>query len=831
MFFNNEKEVEYFYWSTLEKLGKQLDKNFSLTAANKTDGYFEAGKIKVLCEIKYNLEFTNNANVARVIIQALYYIKSRQKKGLEVPSSIFVGDNTEYFIVSVKQFSDILDNSYNNEMDLEWKFSPSSAYKLNTKLYQDIYTKNIPLMIKRLDDKIDYNFIASRFTALASNENIKTKLNSDNIKKPFHYFTQSVLLNGESIKDHAKIKLFFAIITGSEDAIYSRGKVRYEGKDYSVHDGYYAGFVNIYQTKYKTSERENFVASMDSLIKEEARRFHGAYFTPKIIVDYAHETITKNLGENWKDEYVVWDPAAGTLNLTRDYQFKELYCSTLFQEELDLASDYNPEAVKFQFDFLNDEFKAERDGGKVPNGLYDAVNDKNKKVMVLMNPPYASSGTGQKTNFNNANSNKVKGSDIIKEEMKKLKLHMAVQDLYSNFIFRIMNLFSNKPNRKLFMFTKTTHLRGNGFSKFRELLLSKSELTDNFCFDSKYFEGASGGWPVMFSYHDFEKVNSSDIYGKFIKINNENKIEFDKNELFYIPGDESILSWMKSNVNRRELIEHNIALTMPTTLKKFDDHKKFAINYLGDVAIETLVRGYSGHRGIYSAPYSQSNRGLGMPISDLNLYEAISYNSVRALIKPNLYNEGSDFLKPDESNTKYEEFKYDSLVYSLFENQSYQSSLRKVGYDAQGNPINYPTASQKGNINVYNEWFFLPQSEISDLADEHFSEVYQDAKGQKDRYVYTELERLISENKLSKEALDVLEAGRKLFRDTFSVRQTLHTQFPEYHLNAWDAGFWQLRTALKKAGLESHLEDLNKKYEILENKMRPLVYELGFLKQ
>jgi hypothetical protein len=827
MFFNNEKEVEYFYWSTLEKLGKQLDKNFSLTAANKTDGYFEAGKIKVLCEIKYGLEFTNNANVARVIIQALYYIKNRQKKGLEVPSSIFVGDNTEYFIVSVKQFSDILDNSYNNEMDPEWKFSPSSAYKLNTKLYQDIYTKNIPLMIKRLEDKIDYNFIASRFTALASNENIKTKLNSDNIKKPFHYFTQSVLLNGDLIKDHAKIKLFFAVITGDENAIYMKNKIKFEGKDYQVNDGYYAGFVNIYQTKYKTSERESFVAGMDSLIKEEARRFHGAFFTPKVIVDYAHETITKQLGENWRDEYVVWDPAAGTLNLTRDYQFKELYCSTLFQEELDLASDYNPEATKFQFDFLNDEFKAERDGGKVPNGLYDAVNNKDKKVMVLMNPPYANSGSGNNT----VSRKNTAASDIYQKNMENLKLGHAIQDLYTKFIFGITKILENKNNSIIAKFTKSGHLRSSGMENFRNWFLSKMNFKSGFLFDSKYFEGAAGGWPVLFSIFENGKYLDKKIEISFItNIDEKGKMSIEKKNVYFSEKDNSANEWAKKDLNKDNLKKPDIALSMPTTLKQISGSTgKISKDNLGQF-LSKSDQVYQNYQfvDLFSNAYSNT---ASYPIDFNNIYKVVSLFSARRLTDITVLNQGSEYSKPNENHTKYEEFKNDSLVLSLFENKSYQSSLRKVGYDAQGNPINYPTAAQKGTINVYNEWYFLSLQETSNLADEHFSEVYQDAKGQKDRYVYLELEKLIKDSKLSKEALDVLEAGRKLFRDTFQLRQTLHTQYPEYHLNTWDCGFWQLRTALKKAGLESHLEDLNKKYEVLENKMRPLVYELGFLKQ
>lgn len=825
MLFNNEKEVEHFYWSSLERLGRQIDKNFKISAANKTDGYFEAGAIKALCEIKYNFDFGNKSSVSRVILQALYYIKNRQMRGLESPSSIFVGDEDEYFIVSVKQFSEFLDGSYSNEMDPEWKMSPSSAYKSNTKMYEQLILKDIPLMIKKLEDTIDSKFVMSRLQALASNENIKTKLNSETIKTPFHYFTQSVLLNGESLKDHLKIKLFFAVITGDEDAVHTRGKVRYEGKDYPVNESYYAGFVNVYQTKYKASERESFIASMDGLIKEEARRFHGAYFTPKIIVDYAHENISKQLGENWKDEYVVWDPAAGTLNLTRDYQFKELYCSTLFQEELDLASDYNPEAIKFQFDFLNDEFKAERDGGKIPNGLYDGINDENKKVMILMNPPYANSGSG-----NNTISRKnAAASDIYQKEMEKLKLGHAIQDLYTKFIFGVTKLIGDRKNSVIAQFTKSGYLRTSGMGNFRNWFLSKMNFKYGFLFDSKYFEGASGGWPVLFSIFEKGYFKDEMINVEFIiKILNES-IHTQKRNIYFSNTDSGANDWAKEGLDKKNLIKPNIALSMPTTLKKLSESTgKISIDNLGQF-LSKSDQVYQNHQFVNLFSHAYSNTA-SYPVDKNNIYKVVSLFAARRLTNVTVLNQGSEYSKPIETIKEFEEFKSDSLVFSLFENKSYQSSLRKVGYDSQGNPINYPTAAQKGNINVYNEWYFLSLQETSDLADEHFAEVYQDAKGQKDRYVHLELERLIKDSKLSREALDVLEAGRKLFRDTFPLRQSLHTQYPDLHLNTWDCGFWQLRTALKRAGLESYMSDLSNKYEKLAEKMRPLVYELGFLK-
>ena len=52
---------------------------------------------------------------------------------------------------------------------------------------------------------------------------------------------------------------------------------------------------------------------------------------------------------------------------------------------------------------------------------------------------------------------------------------------------------------------------------------------------------------------------------------------------------------------------------------------------------------------------------------------------------------------------------------------------------------------------------------------------------------------------------------------------------PEYHINTWDAGWYQIKGILNEYLKEDYKEFLEL-YKILEEKMRPMVYELGFLK-
>jgi hypothetical protein len=50
-------------------------------------------------------------------------------------------------------------------------------------------------------------------------------------------------------------------------------------------------------------------------LKRHIRERRGAFFTPAIWVEKSQEYLKKALGENWQDEYYVWDCAAGTGNL------------------------------------------------------------------------------------------------------------------------------------------------------------------------------------------------------------------------------------------------------------------------------------------------------------------------------------------------------------------------------------------------------------------------------------------------------------------------------------------------------------------------------------
>jgi hypothetical protein len=200
-------------------------------------------------------------------------------------------------------------------------------------------------------------------------------------------------------------------------------------------------------------------------------------------VDKSHEYITYVFGEDWKEKYVVWDPAWGTGNLTRDYKFKELYCSTLNQSDIDTANQmgYNPEAIKFQFDFLNDPDE------KLPQELRNAINQ-GREIIVLMNPPYAA-GTADK-NGSRSNMSNTK----IKEKMVKDKYGKSVQNIYAHFIYRISEL----KIYSICFFSPMNFMQTESFQNFRDKFYTKYNFEKGFLMNSSNFADVSS-WALTFT--------------------------------------------------------------------------------------------------------------------------------------------------------------------------------------------------------------------------------------------------------------------------------------------------------------------------------------------
>ena len=233
------------------------------------------------------------------------------------------------------------------------------------------------------------------------------------------------------------------------------------------------------------------MAICDRLLEDEKRRREGAFFTPTTWVDKAHELTTEVLGDNWKDEYVVWDCACGTGNLTRDYRFKELYCSTLLKEDVDIMvqSKINEGAdERFAYDFLNDM--------ELPEKIQKAFEEK-KKVCFFINPPYGTANNmGTELGDHKAGVALTKMNQIMKDN----KIGACSQQLYAQFLYRILQLKEQYGNEvTICLFAPTLYMTGGSFKKFREVFYRSFTGIDGFLFQASHFADVASEWGISFT--------------------------------------------------------------------------------------------------------------------------------------------------------------------------------------------------------------------------------------------------------------------------------------------------------------------------------------------
>jgi hypothetical protein len=116
-----------------------------------------------------------------------------------------------------------------------------------------------------------------------------------------------------------------------------------------------------------------------------------------------------------------------------------------------------------------------------------------------------------------------------------------------------------------------------------------------------------------------------------------------------------------------------------------------------------------------------------------------------------------------------------------------------------------------------------------DLSNQnHYTELYNDARTSDDRFVYKKLFEEGIYNRLSDDAKQVLDFATELLKKSIKARRIMADN--HNHLNSWDAGYAQLKLVWQEY-FKDEFKEFRKKYKELEDRMRPLVYELGFLKK
>ena len=793
--------------------------NTDYTYPFKCDGYMEpvvnGNKFRLIIEYKLDELLNDKSGKAKVLIQVIWYLKKFELDGKIIPNVCLVGDKNECFALQTNPLLKYLDE------DVDWETAPSEAHRN----YPEVVVKiandaDINPFVFNIDENFSFKAVAEKIQDLACNIQRYVRVTEHNISNIFDYFCKNVLKGKNKLNGHDLVGIFMGVLNDSTNYYQHPTKPNIlvcNGTNVNMDGSNFKSFFGYFDRNYTPQEKTRMTSIADRLIEDADRRMKGDFWTPTLFVDYAHRMLERELDEDWKEKYVVWDNCWGTGNLTRDYHFGELYCSTLFQSELDMGANYNPEATKFQFDFLNDYIPSPEDivqyQSKMPQGLYEALKQ-DKPIVFFLNPPYATSSSDYGKGTDNT---KGTGScdTAVKKNMVREGMDNASKNLYAQFLYRIMRIKQvfHLTNCHIGLYSPPLFLTGPAWAVFRKHFLKEFAFENACQFKASHFADVSDSWGIAFSIWKSGETTDKESFSFELIDEEEGEIQsIGCKAVYNIDGKASAKDWIKQQIKGIS-VEEKPTFSSALSVKEGNNcNTKINRNALGCYSnMGNSVDQNQLKVSIFTS--CDSSNANGLSIMPENYERVVSLFAARKLIEKNWVNSKDEYLAPNEAHPQFHEFVNDAIVFSLFNTASNQASLRQIEFKGK-------------KWNIYNEFFWMSKDEILQLASElQLDECYNDARTAKDRFVYQKLQTLT----LSPEAQAVLDKANEIVRSTFKFRELFNGSNPEYQIMNWDCGWYQVKALAKEYG-KNQLDEFNTLYKALADKMRPMVYTLGFLK-
>ena len=544
-------------------------------------------------------------------------------------------------------------------------------------------------------------------------------------------------------------------------------------------------FWEIYVRPPKKEFWDYIVEHRHLLVPQDVRERKGAFFTPRQWVIKAHEYLAKTFGDNWQDEYYVWDNSAGTGNLLAGLVNKDnLWASTLDKQDVDVMFDRINNGANlwkeqvFRFDFLNDDFIPISKGGKLPDKLFEIISnpEKRKKLIFLINPPYGEATTGQ----GRSHKPGVKESKI-KERFNIILGGLALNEKFIQFFTRI---YADIPDCKMAAFVTPKYISGVNMKKFRSFW--KANYLGGFATPATTHDNCTGPYPIcLFIWdltikNDFPDQVPCDVFNK-----NE---EYGGVKYFFSYEDKNYISdW----------------------LREFHD-KKDTIGFLRATSNDFQN---SNHILIMSIPTDNDvKKRMAPSITQNNLMQFCIYFSARHCIEHTWLNHHDQFLYPNEGWKEDKEFQSDCLAYTLFHGKNKIKAL-------EGTNHWIPFTEDEIGCDKRFESRFMSDFIAGKIEIKKDKELTDNNKTKNEKIVF------------SQEAAAVIEAGRELWK-YYHIQKEININASFYDIREHFQGRSEsgnMKTKSTDEKYNSLIKDLRQKLSVLAEKIQPKVYEYGFL--
>lgn len=761
-------------------------------------------------EIWFEAKEGGKTSTYAMFTQLMHYVQQALNKGEYVPPFLAVIDMQKAAIMKTENVIPFL-----KKKTIKWGKSASGyTQEALDAVSAHIGTHFVSFKIETHEEE----FISTIKNAIKSGDIIRTQITPDNLKQVFDKW---VLMIGREIKDVEPEKyalLFFADIMSdgtisthkdlpaellhkNNQPVFSLGGKLYE---LGNREGY-RQFWAIYHRPPKEEYRNYLLERRDSLIPIDERSFKGAYYTPLHVVDKAYDKLTETLGNNWQREYIVWDMCCGVGNLeVKHSNPRNIYMSTLDQADVDVmhATRTCVAATRFQYDYLNDDIAD--DGSidysitnKVPQALRDAIAA-GKKILVLINPPYAEAANNDNTSSGDDNSENKKGVSKTRVANLMDTQGYAARELFVQFLVRIANEI---PTATVAVFSKMKYVNAPNFEIFREQW--NAQYLGGFVVHSKSFDGLKGDFPIGFLIWKTNQNSDSitPITSIAVDVLDKNALPIGEKQFYNLPNEQLLSNWIiRPKANNVDALPLKNAIS-PTTNTKDVRGTKWANGAIASMICKgSDMQNAATQTALLSSGYCSAG---GYFVTDDNLWQSAIVFAVRLVTKKTWLNDRDQFLQPTVPLT--DEFKNDCLVWMLFNGSNLTASANDLEWNGK-------------------KWSIV----------NHFIPYTEDEVGAPERFESDFMVQYMADQTFSEEAKAVLEEGKLLWKAYFE-HTDVRTVRDELKLNRPDVGWYQIRNALKARNASSDYPPVSFKafedaYKALTEKLQPLVYEYGFLR-
>lgn len=799
MQFTREKDVESYYRHALQYATKQL-----FQSPQNTDGVLEWGNTRLLLEAKLNGKLLTTQGKSKALAQAVYYMKALDQK----PTVILIGDREHYFTISATKLS-----SFTNLSDVDWGCAPSTpcpnlvSQISESEQISEIFIESLPMNAEA---------VKSYAESLGAQ---KTQVTPKNLPKVFTIWSERVC-SKQVYPPATQADLFLATLchTHSKDVFVhptEPNTLIVNGSSYRIDVHALQVFFSRYEQGYSPSQIDAFMEMRDTLLEEENRRRQGAFFTQSIWANEAINLLDEQLGENWRDDCIVWDCCAGTANLTRNHDFRNLILSTAEKSDVDAIEreEYNFGAEVFQFDFLNPDsespFFGEGEENRLPRRVRQILErgaQAGKRLVFLINPPYAEDGDVKLSKIRNK---KGVASNLVSKTMPKLG--RANRQLYSQFLYQCDQIATEYgfKEKTIGVFCKPAFMTSGAFSKFRAHWYARFAYVDGFMFKASHFADVSGAWGVSFTLWNSGTTNLNQDLQVALKDKLEDSISTISHKLLYNADGKKASDWVAPKSHKFTSAPSPKFSSGLSQAAKESDERGLTEEALGVFVNKANCPQQNQIVLLLSSLFSDKGSKAIPILSNEDWRRSIALFSARKLVSPNWVNDKDEYLAPLTEAEGYNQWVDDCHVYALLQSSNNMTAMRDIAY-------------RDKLWNIHNHFFWLTRSQALEIFDTRDSaQVFRDCQRSSHEPHFAQI---LPSLKLSPLAQEILNDLTTILKESLALRKTADQ---DLHLGAWDAGAYQLNKLLKDT---PSWDALKAKHRKLRDSLIQGVYTYGFLK-